>query len=269
MPRDQVFISYSHKDKKWRDDLDMQLKPYLREGSIISWSDKEIKPGSKWFGEIKTALTDAKVAILLVTPEFLASDFIDVEELGALLKQRIKILWVPVRASSYKKTALKDYQAVLDPNKPLANMKVAERAQAWVTICEKIEEAVNPRRKLERDVKHVQERQEHQAQEISGIKIALKGILTKHELGPLQGLNGDGPVNMKYEPDLYRYLHRLDGLNFIQPNPGYGLMSIENQHKNEERIDYKDRPLFDLKQYVYITADGRSYLKTLSDLGAI
>ena len=62
----------------------------------------------QWFTKIKTALTNTKVAVLLIT-----------HELGPLLKEAkqggVRILWVPVRASSYKKTALKDYQAVIDP----------------------------------------------------------------------------------------------------------------------------------------------------------
>ena len=52
MPRNQVFISYSHKDTRWRNDLEIQLKPYLREGSITSWSDEQIVAGSQicfWF----------------------------------------------------------------------------------------------------------------------------------------------------------------------------------------------------------------------------
>ena len=145
-PRNRVFISYSHDDKKWRDDLDTRLKPYLRDGPIISWSDEQINAGSKWFDDIKSALADTKVAVLLVTPNFLASDFIHEHELGPLLKEAeqggVKILWVPVRASSYQKTALKDYQAVLKPDKPLAKMTGAERDQAWITICEEIEHAV-------------------------------------------------------------------------------------------------------------------------------
>jgi internalin A len=147
MPPPQVFISYSHKDKKWRDELETQLKPYLRGGSIASWSDQQIAPGSQWFGEIESALANSKVAVLLVSPDFLASDFIHEHELGPLLKAAkqggVRILWVPVRASAYDKTALKDYQAVLAPGTPLANMKRAERDQAWVRICKEIEKAVN------------------------------------------------------------------------------------------------------------------------------
>jgi internalin A len=144
--RNQVFISYSHEDTKWREDLEIHLKPYLRDASIKSWSDKEITSGSKWFTEIKSALIDTKVAVMLVTPDFLASDFIHEYELGPLLKEAeqggIRILWVHVRACAYKKTALKDYQALLDPDKPLANMMDADRDQAWVRICEEIEKAV-------------------------------------------------------------------------------------------------------------------------------
>jgi internalin A len=187
MPQDLVFISYSHKDIKWRDELQKHLKPYLRGGSIVSWSDQQIDPGSEWFKEIHSALTNSKVAVLLVSPDFIASDFIHEHELGPLLKEAeqggVKILWVPVRESAYKQTPLKKYQAVLDASKPLAGMTKAKRDPAWVKICEKIEGAVNPRSKLERDVKQVKEQQARQEQEISGIKIALKGILTTHELG--------------------------------------------------------------------------------------
>jgi TIR domain len=147
VPRDQVFISYSHKDKRWHDNLVMHLKPFLRSGSIVSWSDQQIAQGSEWFKEIQSALANSKVAVLLVSPYFLASDFIHEHELGPLLKEAkqggVKTLWVPVRDCAYKKTALKDYHAVLDPGTPLAKMMGADRDSAWVTICEKIEKAVS------------------------------------------------------------------------------------------------------------------------------
>jgi internalin A len=144
----EVFISYSHKDKKWRDDLDTHLKPYLRDGSITSWSDQQIGPGSQWFREIQSALTNSKIAVLLVSPDFLASDFIHEHELAPILKEAeqggVKILWVPIRDSAYRRTPLNNCQAVLSPNTPLAAMTRAKRDQAWVTICEEIGKAVTP-----------------------------------------------------------------------------------------------------------------------------
>jgi hypothetical protein len=143
--RDQVFICYSHKDEKWLKDLQTHLKPYVRNGSVTAWSDKKIVPGSKWFSEIKTALASAKVGVLLVTKDFLASDFIHKHELKPLLKKaekgKVKIIWIPVRACAYKETPLKDYQAAVNPDKPLANMKKSDRDDAWVKICEKIKKA--------------------------------------------------------------------------------------------------------------------------------
>lgn len=143
--RGQVFISYSHKDDRWLDDLQTHLKPYLTDASITAWSDQQIATGSKWFAEIRAALARTSVAVLLVTPRFLASDFIQEHELTPILKEAerggVRIVWIPVRACAYKKTPLREYQAVIDPEKPLATMK-ANRDAAWVTICQEIERAV-------------------------------------------------------------------------------------------------------------------------------
>jgi len=142
--RDQVFICYSHKDERWLNDLQTHLKPYVRNG-LTAWSDEQIAPGSKWIAEIEAALASAKVVVLLVTQDLLASDFIHAKELGPLLKKakkgKVRIIWIPVRACAYKETLLKDYQAAGDPEKPLEIMK-ANRNTAWVKICEEIKKAV-------------------------------------------------------------------------------------------------------------------------------
>jgi len=145
--RDQVFISYSHKDERWLDELQTHLKPYVRNGSVTAWSDEQIPPGAEWFEEIKRALSSTKVAVLLVTKDFVASEFIREHELTPLLKEAekgdVRIIWIPVRACSYKETMLKDYQAAINPEKPLANMKKADRDKAWVGICKGIKKGVS------------------------------------------------------------------------------------------------------------------------------
>jgi len=145
--RDQVFISYSHRDKKFLEELLTHLKPLDRSGSVTAWSDQQIAAGSKWLAEIQTALAKTKVAILLVSRHFLASDFIHDHELGPLLKEAeaggVTILWIQIRAASYKETPLEAYQAVVSPPaKPLAEMG-AKRDRAWVQLCEAVKNAVN------------------------------------------------------------------------------------------------------------------------------
>ena len=54
--RDQVFISYSRRDKKLMDELLTHMKPCVRSGSVTFWSDQQIAAGSQWLSEIQVAL---------------------------------------------------------------------------------------------------------------------------------------------------------------------------------------------------------------------
>jgi formylglycine-generating enzyme required for sulfatase activity len=148
MSRDQVFISYSHKDKGWLEKLKTHLVPLQRDGTISVWDDTIIKPGQIWKEEIKKALARAKVAVLLVTPDFLASKFIAEDELPPLLaaseKEGLTILWISMRPSHYTRTVIAKYQAVHDPAKPLSSMNRAKQDSALVEIVKKIEAVAPP-----------------------------------------------------------------------------------------------------------------------------
>jgi hypothetical protein len=54
LPR--VFVSYSHKDEKWKDKLSVQLGVFAAEGKLEVWDDRKITAGAEWFAEIKKAI---------------------------------------------------------------------------------------------------------------------------------------------------------------------------------------------------------------------
>jgi internalin A len=126
---EQVFISYSHRDQTWLESLQTHLRPLVRAGKLDLWDDARIGAGQQWRAEIDQALARARVAVLLVSPDFLASDFVADVELPAILRaaQRgtLQVIWIPIRASLFGETELGKYQAAWGPARPLAELRRA------------------------------------------------------------------------------------------------------------------------------------------------
>lgn len=145
--RSKVFISYSHEDKKWLERLQKHLKPMERQGIVDRWDDTRIDAGQEWKEEIKKAIDEAKVAVLLISADFLASDFIAENELPPLLsaakKDGLVVLPVILSPSRFTRTpSLYKFHAVNDPAKPLVDLTEGDRARVWVKVTEDIEKAL-------------------------------------------------------------------------------------------------------------------------------
>lgn len=70
-----IFVSYSHRDKRWLEELQVHLAPLVRGGQVNLWDNTRIKAGAQWKEQIKQALEVADIAILLISHYFLASNF--------------------------------------------------------------------------------------------------------------------------------------------------------------------------------------------------
>ena len=140
--RDQIFVCYSRTDQDdaWRKRLRTHLRASERSEGFTVWD--EIPPGAKWRDAVAGALARARVAVLLVTPDLLADDFIAEAQLPALLeaaeREGARILWIPARPSDVAATALAQYHPMHDPAKPLSKLEEPEVDEALVAICHKI-----------------------------------------------------------------------------------------------------------------------------------
>jgi len=150
--RNKVFISYSHKDAKYLNGLLPHLKYLERNKSIDFWVDTKIKPGEKWQVEIKRALASAKVAILLISVDFLTSPFIVENELPPLLfaaeAKGMTILPVILRPCTLP-PSLSRLQAINSPSKPLSRMKGYEREELWDKVANATVDAISSQTSIE------------------------------------------------------------------------------------------------------------------------
>lgn len=145
--RTKVFISYCHRDIKYINRLHVHLAFFKRDGSVDIWDDLEILPGSLWHEEINQALLCAKVAILLVSADFLASRFIAKIELPSLLaaaqSDGAVILPVILSPCRFTDSELSQFQAVNSPSKPLTSMNFNDKERVWDKVAETVKDVIN------------------------------------------------------------------------------------------------------------------------------
>jgi hypothetical protein len=144
--RDKVFISYSHQDAKWLKRLRIHLRPLEREYKLDIWDDTKITPASKWKDKIRQVIKSTKVAVLLISADFLASDFISTDELPPLLRaaeeEGAVILSMILSPCRFLQTNLSQFQTVNNPSRPLIGLSKAKQEALWLKLAEAIETSV-------------------------------------------------------------------------------------------------------------------------------
>ncbi|RXG31867.1 toll/interleukin-1 receptor domain-containing protein [Leeuwenhoekiella marinoflava] len=135
--RAKVFVSYSHFDKEYLTEIQRHFKPF--KNLIDFWDDSKIKPGQKWKEEIKKAIDETKVAILLVSTDFLGSDFISTDELPPLLeaaeKEGAVILTIVLKPCLFEEfDDLNQFQAMNPPSRPVSKMDLNEKEELFVNL---------------------------------------------------------------------------------------------------------------------------------------
>ena len=130
----KAFVSYSHKDESYRQELEVSLSQLKREGLIDTWSDRKILPGSNRKNEISENLETSDVILLLVSPDFIASDYCyEIELQRAILKHDAhESILIPIilRHSAWTNSPIGNFQVLPREGKPITAW--LDKDEAWL-----------------------------------------------------------------------------------------------------------------------------------------
>jgi len=132
-----IFFSYSHEDERLRNELDKHLSILKRSGIINAWHDRCIMPGAEFDNEISNNLKTADIILLLISADFLASDYCYNKEMKFALErhERNEAVVIPVilRPCDWKDTQFGKLQAVPANGKPVVKFLTLDDAFLEIT----------------------------------------------------------------------------------------------------------------------------------------
>lgn len=126
LKKNEVFISYSHKDEDWKDRLVTHLHVLQMQDMIDVWDDRRIELGDDWKPEIEEAINRASIVILMISANFLTSKFILDKEVPKFLERRTKggfrVIPLIVKPCAWKQVEwLSEIQGRPKDNHPLSS----------------------------------------------------------------------------------------------------------------------------------------------------
>ncbi len=143
----ELFLSYSHSDEMLKDQLAKHLKLLARQQVISAWHDRDIGAGTEWASQISTHLETAKVILLLISSDFLASDYCYDIELSRAMERHesgeARVIPVILRAVDWTNAPFGRLQALPNNAKPITTWENQDLAFANVVkgirlVCEEL-----------------------------------------------------------------------------------------------------------------------------------
>jgi hypothetical protein len=140
----RIFYCYAHQDKKLRDELEKHLGALKRQGHIVSWHDRQIEAGTEWQKEIGTRLRSASLILLLISPDFIHSDYcysVEMEQALALHQAgRTRVVPILLRPVVLVGTPIAELQLLPEGAKPVTVWR--NRDEAFLNVAQHIDKIV-------------------------------------------------------------------------------------------------------------------------------
>lgn len=141
----KIFVSYAHKDEKYKEDLEEHLSPLTRNKLIESWNDRKIIPGTDWKDEIDNNLLNSDIILFLVSSSFINSDYSQEIEVKTAVEQHNSgqsiLIPIVVRACHWQGMSFANFQGL--PKDALAVKSWPDEDEAWLDVVKGIEKVAN------------------------------------------------------------------------------------------------------------------------------
>ena len=128
----EVFCSYSHEDEALRDKLEKYLSPLKRQRYITTWYDRRILAGQKWADEIDHHLNTAQIILLLISPDFLASEDCSTVEVKRAIERdergEARVIPIILRPIYWQEEPFGKLQALPKDAKPVIDWPILDDA---------------------------------------------------------------------------------------------------------------------------------------------
>jgi hypothetical protein len=133
----KVFFVYSHNDETYRNELEKHLAILKRDGLIETWHDRRILAGADLDKEIDQNLVESNLILLMVSPDFLASDYCYSKEMQKALKMKsdgvANVIPIILEHCDWKNTPLKNLLACPQDGKPISEYPNPNKAFNEIT----------------------------------------------------------------------------------------------------------------------------------------
>lgn len=138
----KIFFCYAHEDEPLLKRLKIHLRPLQREGLIEIWHDRDISAGAEWEYEIKKHLNEAQIILLLISPDFMDSDYCySVEMQHAIERHECKeacVIPIILEHVYWQVKPLRDLQALPTDAKPIMSASWHSQNEALFDVVEGI-----------------------------------------------------------------------------------------------------------------------------------
>ncbi len=128
----EIFYSYAPKDEVLREKLENHLGALKQQGLITDWHHRQLLPGTERRMRVDRHLTTASIILLLISPDFISSDYCYSNEMARALEQhntgKARIIPIILRPTDYEGTPFESFQMLPLNGKPVTDWRSRDRA---------------------------------------------------------------------------------------------------------------------------------------------